>query len=128
MWRRTSTPEAVTPTTPYEQKEADYVSFTQYGAAIGTYRPGTPYTASIADAELEIDGSGGTTIVVWPRSLDARDRAQVFAYAKKKGFAIMRGGAASDVTTANLLIRLKGASPDYDGAYAPDASRSGVPC
>jgi hypothetical protein len=118
----------VTPTTPYVQKEADYVSFTQYGSAIGTYRPGTPFTTSLGDAELMIDKSGGSTIVVWPRTLNARERAQVFAYAKQHGFAIMRGGEANEVTTANLLVRLKGASPTYKGAYTPDANRKGVPC
>jgi len=40
----------------------------------------------------------------------------------------MRGGAANELTTANLLIRLKGASPTYAGAYAPDSNRTGVPC
>jgi hypothetical protein len=118
----------LTPDTPYVQKEADYVSLTQYGSAIGTYRPGTPFTTSLGDAELEVDSSGGSTVVVWPRTLDARDRVQVFAYAKQHGFAIMRGGAANELTTANLLIRLKGASPTYKGAYAPDANRAGVPC
>jgi hypothetical protein len=118
----------VTPTTPYAQKEADYVSFTQYGSAIGTYRPGTPFTASLADAELEIDSTGGSTILVWPRSLDARERAQVFAYAKQHRFPVMRGGVANEVTTANLLIRLKGASPTYKDAYSPGSDRDGVPC
>jgi hypothetical protein len=118
----------VTPTTPYVQKEADYISFTQYGSAIGVYRPGSPFTASLADAELEVDSTGGTTILNWPRNLDARERAKVFAYAKDHGFAIMRGGAANDLTTANLFVRLKGASPTYDGAYAPNETRTGVPC
>jgi hypothetical protein len=40
----------------------------------------------------------------------------------------MRGGAANDLTTANLFVQLKGASPTYDGAYAPDENRTGVPC
>jgi hypothetical protein len=118
----------VTPTTPYVQRETDYVSFTQYGSAIGVYKPGSPFTASLGDAELEIDKTGGTTILVWPRSLNAAERAKVFAYAKDHGFAIMRGGAANELTTANLLIRLKGASPTYKGAYAPDENREGVPC
>ena len=95
----------VTATTPYVQNDADFISFTQYGAAIGVYRPGTPSTTSLGDAELEVDDSGGTTILVWPRDLDARERGQVFAYAKRNGFAIMRGGVASELTTANLLIR-----------------------
>jgi hypothetical protein len=119
---------AIGPDTPYKQKEADYVSFTQYGSAIGTYRPGTPFTTSLGDGELMLDKSGGSTLVVWPRTLTARERAQVFAYAKQHGFAIMRGGAANELTTANLLVRLKGASPTYKDAYAPDADRAGVTC
>jgi hypothetical protein len=52
----------------------------------------------------------------------------VFAYARQHGFAIMRGGAANELTTANMFIRLKGASSTYTGAYVPDADRTGVPC
>jgi hypothetical protein len=118
----------VTPTTPYVQNEADFISFTQYGSAIGVYRPGTPFTTSLGDAELKVDASGGSTILVWPRDLDAAQRHAVFGYARTRGFAIMRGGAANEVTTANLLIRLKGASSTYKDAYAPDANRAGVPC
>jgi hypothetical protein len=120
--------KAVTPTTPYVQNEADFISFTQYGSAIGVYRPGTPLTTSLGDAELRTDSTGGSTIIVWPRNLRPAQRRKVFAYAERHAFAIMRGGAANELTTANLLIRLKGASPTYKGAYAPDANRTGVPC
>ncbi len=97
----------MTETTPYVQNQADYISFTQYGSAIGVYRPGTPFTTSLGDAELKVDSSGGSTILVWPRDLGAAQRQMVFAYARQHGFAIMRGGAANELTTANLLIRLK---------------------
>jgi hypothetical protein len=120
--------KGVTPKTPYTQNQADFISFTQYGSAIGEYRPGTPFTASLGDAQLNVDSTGGSTILVWPRNLDPAQRQKVFAYAKGHGFAIMRGGAANDVTTANLMIRLKGASSTYKGAYAPDVNRTGVPC
>jgi hypothetical protein len=118
----------VTATTPYVQNDADFISFTQYGAAIGVYRPGTPFTTSLGDAELEVDDSGGTTILVWPRDLGASERARVVAYAKRNGFAIMRGGVANELTTANLLIRLKGTSSTYGDGYVPDPDRGGVPC
>ena len=120
--------EKVTPDTPYKQTETDYVSFTQYGSAIGVYRPGTPFTTSLADGELKVDDTGGSTILIWPRDLPAAERRKVVAYARQHGFAIMRGGATNELTTANLLVRLKGAASDYDGAYAPDADRTGVPC
>jgi hypothetical protein len=119
---------SVRPSTPYVQQEADYVSFTQYGSAIGEYRPGSPFTASLGDAELEVDSTGGTTILVWPRSLTPSERQKVVAYARDQGFAIMRGGAANEITTANLLIRLKGASKSYQGGYTPAPGRKGVPC
>jgi hypothetical protein len=120
--------EHVTPETPYVQKETDFISFTQYGSAIGVYRPGTPFTTSLGDAEFKVDKTGGSTILVWPRNLGTVQRQKVVAYAEQHGFAIVRGGAANDLTTANVLIRLKGASPTYKGAYAPGASRTGVPC
>jgi hypothetical protein len=75
-----------------------------------------------------VDSSGGTTVVVWPRNLSSSQQRQVFAYADRKGWAILRGGEQGPVTTANLLIRLKGASASYSGGYTPTSQRTGVPC
>ena len=118
----------LTPQTLFEQEETTYVSFTQYGSEIAFYDPGSPNTGSLGNGELKLDESGGSTILVWPRSLTASQQKQVFAYAKKSGWAIMRGGAEGPVTTPNLFVRLKGASPSYSGGYTPTADRKGVPC
>jgi hypothetical protein len=118
----------LTPTTPFEQKETTYISFTQYGNGISVYDPGSPNTGSLGDAELKADSAGGSTIVVWPRSLTPTQQQQVFAYAKRNGWAILRGGEQGVVTTANLFVRLKGASPSYTGGYTPTPQRRGVPC
>ena len=96
---------ALTPTTRLQQSEAAYVSFTQYGGSLGIYAPGRPATISLGDAELEIDATGGATVIVWPRILSARERQLVFAFARRHGWAIMRVGTANLFTTANLLIR-----------------------
>jgi hypothetical protein len=100
----------LTPQTRRPQTEAAYVSFTQYGGSLGVYAPGRPITTSLGDTELEIDTSGGATIVVWPRILTPSERQRVFAYARRHGWAIMRGGTPNLFTTANLLIREKGSS------------------
>jgi hypothetical protein len=118
----------ITAETLYEQNEADYISFTQYGNKPGVYRPGDPRSGSLADEELLVDATGGTTIVVWPRSLPKAEQKQVFKEARKNGWAIIRGGHAGEVTTSNLLVRLKGADPSYTGGYSPTADVPGVPC
>jgi hypothetical protein len=66
--------------------------------------------------------------VVWPRSLSADDQQQVFDHAKTNGWAIIRGDEQGQVTTANLFVRMKGASSSYQGGYAPTSERAGVPC
>jgi hypothetical protein len=118
----------LTSTTPFEQEEATYISYTQYGNDVSIYAPGTPDTGSLANEELLVDPSGGSTVVVWPRTLSPEEQAQVAAYAQQNGWAVMRGGAQGPITTPNLFVRLKGSSPSYPGGYTPTSERGGVPC
>jgi hypothetical protein len=112
----------------FVQEETTYISFTQYGASIGSYEPGEPTTASLANEELLVDPSGASTIVVWPRTLTDSQQQQVFDLADQQGWALLRGGEQGDVTTANLFLRMKGTSPSYPGGFEPTSERSGVPC
>ena len=125
VWFKT---DNLTPSTPFTQEQTTYISFTQYGSGISVYAPGTPNTGSLANGELKVDKSGGTTIMIWPDSLSSSQQQQVFAYAKSHGWAILRGGQKGTVTTPNLFVRLKGASPSYSGGYTPSPDRKGVPC
>ena len=118
----------LTDSSPFVQEEATYISLTQYGASTASYEPGKPDTGSLGNAELLPDSSGGSTVVVWPRSLTADQQQQVVAYATTQGWALMRGGEQGDVTTANLFLRMKGTSPSYQGGFTPTSDRSGVPC
>jgi hypothetical protein len=112
----------------FEQEETTYFSVTRYGSAAGTHAPGSPRSASLGNQELLVDASGGSTIVAWPRSLSTDDQQQVFDHAKANGWAILRGDQQGQVTTANLFVRMKGASPSYQGGYTPTSERAGVPC
>ncbi|MET0323650.1 MAG: hypothetical protein ABW219_00410 [Ilumatobacteraceae bacterium] len=113
---------------PFVQEETTYVSFTQYGSAVGELQPGEPDTASLANEDLLVDGTGGATIVVWPRGLTATEQQQVFDHAEANGWAVMRGDEQGAEITSNLLVRLKGSSPSYQGGYEPTPERTGVPC
>jgi hypothetical protein len=118
----------LTPSTKFSQEQTTFISFTQYGSGVSVYDPGSPNTASLGNEQLKVDSSGGTTVVVWPRSLTRTQQRQVFDYADRQGWAILRGGEQGPVTTANLLVRLKGASPSYAGDYSPTPKQPGVPC
>jgi hypothetical protein len=120
--------EHLTPKTRYEQRQTTYISFTQYGAELQVYQPGSPDTGSLANAEFQVDSSGGATIVVWPETLPPSQQKQVFAYADHNGWALIRGGERGPVTTPNLFVRLKGASDSYPGRYSPTPEEKGVPC
>jgi len=100
----------VTSKTTFPTTEAAYVSATEYGSSLGVYQSGSPYTTSLGDGELNLDHSGGATIVVWPRVLSRQQRQRVFAYASQRRWAILRGGTQNAYTTANLLIREKRSS------------------
>ncbi len=118
----------LTDSSPFVQQEATYLSLTQYGASSGSYEPGKPTTASLGNAELLLDTSGGSTVVVWPRTLTGDQQQQVVADAAKQGWALLRGGEQGDVTTANLFLRMKGTSPSFLGGFTPTPDRAGVPC
>jgi hypothetical protein len=118
----------LTSTTPFEQEETTYISFTQYGSGVSFYEPGSPNTGSLANGELRPDDSGGTTILVWPASLSTEEQQPLFELAERNGWAIMRGGQEGPITTPNLFVRLKGSSPSYSGGYTPTSDREGVPC
>jgi hypothetical protein len=116
-------------TTFPDDVQAAYISLTMYGAAVNTYEPDDPESASLANAEFQPDETGGSTIVVWPRHLPVREREQLFTYARAQGWALIRGGRVGPLTTANLLLRLKRANDNYYGAYTPLKDvRPGVPC
>jgi hypothetical protein len=111
----------VTNTTTYGGTESSYVSYNIYGTSIQRYVPGSTRSSSLGDNEFMVDKTGGSTVLVWPRNLRRSERVRVFAYAKRHGWPVMRGGTAGPATTANLLIREKGSS-----AYANGVD--GVPC
>ena len=102
--------------------QATYMSFSLYGNSSGFYLPGDPDTMTLADRQFRVDRTGGSTILIWPRNLSAPKQKRVFRYARKEGWAIVRGGTSGRQTSANVLIRIKGAKSDYFG------STSNVPC
>jgi hypothetical protein len=114
--------------TTFTQEQTTFISFTQYGDGLGEYDPGSPNTGSLGNSELKVDSTGGSTIVIWPRNLKTGERRRVFAIADRNGWAVLRGGDQGPVTTANLLVRLKGASQSYSGRYSPSSEQQGVPC
>jgi hypothetical protein len=102
--------------------EATYMSFSLYGSSSGFYLPGSPDTMTVADRQFKIDPTGGSTILIWPRNLSAEQQQRVFRYARQNGWVIVRGGTSGRQTSANVLIRIKGAKSNYFG------STSNVPC
>jgi hypothetical protein len=117
----------VTPSTTFPNPvsmpwEATYMSFSLYGNSSGFYLPGSPDTMTIADRQFKIDRTGGSTILIWPRNLSKDQQQRVFRYARKEGWVIVRGGTSGRQTSANVLVRIKGAASNYFG------STSKVPC
>lgn len=105
----------------FPETEAAYVSATQYGGSLGVYAPGRAISTSVGDAQLKVDRTGGTTILVWPRRLSRGQQRTVVAYARRRGWAILRGGTRNKFTSSNLFIREKRSS-----AYRFGVGR--VPC
>ncbi len=110
---------------PFNQSQpwqAAYTSLNMYGTSPNLYISGSPNTGSIAGSEYKIDASGGSTIMVWPRNLNRLQQEALFNYAKRQGWAIMRGGTQGKAAGANILYRVKGSASNFQG------SLSNVPC
>ena len=112
------TPSTTFPNPVHRPWQASYMSFSMYGTSSGFYLPGDPDTMSIADRQFKVDPTGGSTVLVWPRSLSKRDQQRVFHYARKNGWPIVRGGTSGRQASANVLIRIKGAKSDYYGGIS----------
>jgi hypothetical protein len=115
----TTYPNPVNPSQPWQ---ASYESVVQYGNSAGLYLPGSPNTTTLADGEFKMDKTGGSTFVVWPRTLGPVARARVVLYAHGQGWPLIRGSTRGPLTGANMLFRVKAAASDYYGRI------SAVPC
>jgi hypothetical protein len=109
-------------TSTFVQKDVTFYSFDMYGALRQEYAPGFPRNASIGNQQVLNDGTGGATIVVWPRDLPLAEKDQVVALARSNSWTLMRGGADGPVTSANMLVRMKRADPNYP------SRTSNLPC
>lgn len=115
--------------TTFPDSEAAYISLTMYGATVNIYKHDEPESASLANADFQPDVTGGSTIVVWPRRLPAREREQFFAYARcpRVGAHARRSGWTAH--HSELALRIKRANDSYYGGYTPvPGGRTGVPC
>jgi hypothetical protein len=110
------------PVNPSERWQTAYESVNMYGNSPGLYLPGDPNTSTIADGQFQMDSSGGSTFIVWPRTLSPRAKNQVISYAARQGWPLIRSGTQSPLTGANLLFRIKASASDYYG------SMTAVPC
>jgi hypothetical protein len=82
----------------------------------------------IGNEEFMPDQYGGSTILLWPRRLRAPAQTWLFEHAKENGWVVMRSGLESEYTTANLLLREKGAASRYRHGYEKKGRSKGVPC
>jgi hypothetical protein len=112
-------PNAVDAGTPWQ---ASYTSLVMYGTSPGFYLPGDPRTTTVAGPEYKVDATGGSTVLVWPRTMNLLNRIRVWRYANEQGWAIIRGGTEGRQSSANMLLRVKGSASDYGGRL------SNVPC
>lgn len=110
------------PFNPAQPWQAAYTSLNMYGTSLNEYISGSPNTGSIAGTEYKIDASGGSTVMVWPRNLNRFQQEALFNYAKRQGWAIMRGGTQGIASSANMLYRVKASASDFQGRL------SNVPC
>jgi hypothetical protein len=116
-------------------KEVKFYGLTMYGGDVGFYfrhdsNLNSTYTNSIGNEEFLPDQDGGSTILLWPRKLGLEKQRLLFDHAEQMGWVVMRSGEETEFTTANLLLREKGADLKYPHSYEKqtDGVSPGVPC
>jgi hypothetical protein len=122
-------PRNPAPNAVYKDTDAGAYVMQILGRLREYFRPGTPYTYTIANEDIKTDATGGATFVAWPRTLNPAQQLAVFAYARARGCNLLQGNFMSPGRYAyTMILRVNGPASTYTGGTYPTASRSGVPC
>ncbi|MEU7905660.1 hypothetical protein [Actinoplanes sp. NPDC049118] len=123
----------VGPDTRYPAPDVDFVSLNNYGFDLGLQLPrgDDPLNMSRSQADLRLDGTGGMTLVVWPRrgvaSLPAA-AALILAKAQANGWNLQQGNIDGPYFPHTEVVRYKGTNPTYRYSFTPNDVTRGVPC
>jgi hypothetical protein len=122
------------PTSPaagatYSQTDTSFYTFSIQGRLREQFHPRSAYNYALGAEDIKTDPSGGATFVIWPRSLNRRQQAAVFALARARGWNLLEGNGNSPGAYADSIwLRVNGPASTYIGGTYPTPSRSGVPC
>ena len=108
--------------------EVQFYSVVVYGAAKQLDKVGSPDNSQIGNTQIKEDAGGGATVMVWPRNASQAEQQRLFAYAKARGWNILKGGQETAAAPNTMIVREKGQNSDWKYALSANPSTKGAPC
>lgn len=119
-----------TSTTLNDSKSVDvqFYSVVVYGAAKQIDAVGSPQNSQIGNTQIKEDASGGATVMVWPRNVSPDVQQKLFAYARTRGWNVLKGGVETAAAPNTMIIREKGQNKSWPYALSATPGSKGAPC
>ena len=119
-----------TPSTKNDAKSVDvqFYSLVVYGAAKQLDKVGSPQNSQIGNTQIKQDSGGGATVMVWPRNASQQVQSKLFAYAKARGWNILKGGVETAAAPDTMIVREKGQNKSWKYALSATPGSKGAPC
>jgi hypothetical protein len=111
-----------------DEVDVQFYSFVVYGAAKQVSAVGSPENSQIGNTQIKQDADGGATVMVWPRSAPEDVQEKLFAYARERGWNILKGGIETAAAPNTMIIREKGQNSSWKNAISANPATPGAPC
>jgi len=108
--------------------DVQFYSLVVYGAAKQLDEVGSPQNSQIGNTQIKEDSNGGATVMVWPRNASAERQQQLFAYARARGWNILKGGVETAAAPDTMIVREKGQNKSWQYALSATPGSKGAPC
>jgi len=111
-----------------DDDDVQFYSVVVYGAAKQLDKVGSPDNSQIGNTQIKEDAGGGATVMVWPRNASSQEQQQLFAYAKARGWNILKGGVETAAAANTMIVREKGQNSSWKYALSANPATKGAPC
>jgi hypothetical protein len=111
-----------------DQFDLKFYSVVVYGADKQIDAVGSVENSQIGNRQIRQDVDGGATVVVYPRSATSDQVARIQAVAKANGWNILKGGTQTAKAPNLVVVREKGANPNWANSLSPNQTTKGAPC
>lgn len=111
-----------------DQYDVTFYSVVIYGADKQLDALGTIKNSQLGNRQLKIAEDGSATIVLYPRSATKEQVQEIKRVVDTNGWNLLRSGQQNDFVPNLLVVREKGANPNWANSLSPNNVTAGAPC